>query len=107
VVRRTLCNVQRCQNTAARRDTRARHSATCTLWPARSGYASRRFALRRLRLQSLNSTAGASVRVEEALIEMYLTGVSVRRAEDITAWSSKRYLNMELLKDRQIRSGDT
>ena len=71
--------------------------------------------------------------VEEALIEMYLAVVSVRRVEDITEalwgtlvgafpdgqlalnlaaarlrhiagseWSTKRYLNMELLKDQQM-----
>ena len=38
--------------------------------------------------------------VEEALIEMYLTGVSVRRVEDITEapWGSKKYMNMKHLE---------
>ena len=37
--------------------------------------------------------------VEEALIEMYLAGVSVRRVEDITEalWGSKKYMNMKHL----------
>lgn len=38
--------------------------------------------------------------VEEALIERYLAGVSVRRAEDITEvlWGSKKYMNMKHLE---------
>ena len=38
--------------------------------------------------------------VEEALIEMYLAGVSVRRVEDITEalWGSKKYMNMKHLE---------
>ncbi len=37
--------------------------------------------------------------MEEALIEMYLAGVSVRRVEDITEalWGSKKYMNMKHL----------
>ncbi len=39
--------------------------------------------------------------VEEALIEMYLAGVSVRRVEDITEalWGTRRYLDMDRLKE--------
>ena len=38
--------------------------------------------------------------VEEALIEMYLAGVSVRRVEDITEalWGNKKYMNMKHLE---------
>ena len=38
--------------------------------------------------------------VEEALIEMYLAGVSVRRVEDIreALWGSKKYMNMKHLE---------
>ena len=42
--------------------------------------------------------------VEEALIEMYLAGVSVRRVEDITEalWGTKRYLNMDHLLQMEL-----
>ena len=57
--------------------------------------------------------------VEEALIEMYLAGVSVRRVEDITEalWGSKvsastiselnkkAYVNMEAWRNRPLQSG--
>ena len=38
--------------------------------------------------------------VEEALIEMYLAGVSVRRVENITEalWGNKKYMNMKRLE---------
>ena len=38
--------------------------------------------------------------MEEALIEMYLAGVSVRWVEDITEalWGSKKYMNMKHLE---------
>ena len=38
--------------------------------------------------------------VEEALIEMYLADVSVRRVENITEalWGSKKYMNMKHLE---------
>ena len=38
--------------------------------------------------------------VEEALIEMHLAGVSVRRVKDITEalWGSKKYMNMKHLE---------
>jgi hypothetical protein len=40
--------------------------------------------------RSLNAIGDARVRLEEALIEMYLAGVSVRRVEDIaeTLWGT-------------------
>jgi len=36
--------------------------------------------------------------VEEALIEMYLAGVSVRRVEDMieALWGNKKYINMKI-----------
>ncbi len=39
--------------------------------------------------------------VEEALVEMYLAGVSVRRVEDITEalWGTQRYLDMNRLAE--------
>ena len=37
-----------------------------------------------MKLSLLNATAAGNLSVEEALIEMYLAGVSVRRVEDIT-----------------------
>lgn len=42
--------------------------------------------------------------VEEALIEMYLAGVSVRRVEDITEalWGTRCYMNMDLLFKGEI-----
>ena len=42
--------------------------------------------------------------VEEALIEMYLAGISVRRVEDITEalWGTNRYLNMDHLFQMEL-----
>ena len=47
-----------------------------------------------LRLPSLSGTVVVKATWEEALIEMYLTSVSVRRVEGITEalWGSKKYM---------------
>jgi putative transposase len=80
-----LCNAQRYERTAARRDTRA-------------GYYERQLQTKagevelrvpKLRQQTFETAIIERYRrressVEEALIEMYLAGVSVRRVEDIT-----------------------
>ena len=80
-----LCNAQRYERSAARRDTRA-------------GYYERnlhtkagevRLKVPKLRQQTFETAIIERYRrressVEEALIEMYLAGVSVRRVEDIT-----------------------
>ena len=44
--------------------------------------------------------------VEEALIEIYLAGVSVRRVEDITEalWGSKKYMNMKHLEAMEMET---
>ena len=44
-----------------------------------------------MKLPLLNATDAGNLLVEEALIEMYLAGVSVRRVEDITEalWGTK------------------
>src|SRR5262249_20182239 len=73
-----LCNAQRYERSAARRD-------------ARAGHYERGLRLRvpKLRRQTFETAVIERYRrressVEEALIEMYLAGVSVRRIEDIT-----------------------
>jgi len=78
------CNAGRYERTEARRDTRA--GAIHVNWtpaPARSPCAHPRCVSRPSRPRSSSAMGGASS-VEEALIEMYLAGVSVRRVEDIT-----------------------
>jgi len=88
----TLCNASRYERTEARRDTRA-------------GYYQRnlhtkagevRLKVPKLRQQKFETAIIERYRrressVEEALIEMYLAGVSVRRVEDITEalWGTK------------------
>ena len=39
--------------------------------------------------------------IEEAIVQMYLAGVSGRRVEDITAalWGAHKYMNMQLLNE--------
>ena len=69
-----LCNAQRYERSAARRDTRA-------------GHYERRLKVPKLRQQTFEAAIIERYRrressVEEALIEMYLAGVSVRRVED-------------------------
>jgi putative transposase len=80
-----LCNAQRYERSAARRDTRAGHYERNL--QTKAGEV--RLKVPKLRHQTFETAIIERYRrressVEEALIEMYLAGVSVRRVEDIT-----------------------
>jgi transposase-like protein len=80
-----LCNAQRYERTEARRDTRAGHYERSL--ETKAGEV--RLKVPKLRRQTFETAIIERYRrreasVEEALIEMYLAGVSVRRVEDIT-----------------------
>ena len=80
-----LCNAQRYERSAARRDTRAGHYERGL--QTKAGEV--RLRVPKLRRQAFETAIIERYRrressVEEALIEMYLAGVSVRRVEDIT-----------------------
>ena len=80
-----LCNAQRYERSAARRDTRAGHYERGL--QTKAGEV--RLRVPKLRQQTFETAIIERYRrressVEEALIEMYLAGVSVRRIEDIT-----------------------
>ena len=80
-----LCNAQRYERSEARRDTRAGHYERGL--QTKAGEV--RLRVPKLRQQTFETAIIARYRrressVEEALIEMYLAGVSVRRVEDIT-----------------------
>src|SRR6476619_4564855 len=80
-----LCNAQRYERTEARRDTRAGHYERKL--QTKAGEV--RLKVPKLRNQAFETAIIERYRrresaVEEALIEMYLAGVSVRRVEDIT-----------------------
>ena len=80
-----LCNAQRYERTEARRDTRAGHYERNL--ETKAGEVTLRMP--KLRQQTFETAIIERYRrreasVEEALIEMYLAGVSVRRVEDIT-----------------------
>ena len=80
-----LCNAQRYERTEARRDTRAGHYERGL--ETKAGEVTLRVP--KLRRQTFETAIIERYRrreasVEEALIEMYLAGVSVRRVEDIT-----------------------
>jgi putative transposase len=80
-----LCNAQRYERSAARRDTRAGHYERNL--QTKAGEV--RLRVPKLRQQTFETAIIERYRrressVEEALIEMYLAGVSVRRVEDIT-----------------------
>jgi transposase-like protein len=82
---RSLCNAQRYERSEARRDTRAGHYERKL--PTKAGEVKLRIP--KLRTQTFETAIIERYRrressVEEALIEMYLAGVSVRRVEDIT-----------------------
>src|SRR5262245_47317223 len=87
-----LCNAQRYERSAARRDTRAGHYARGLQTKGRAGrqgVPALRRRVPKLRRQTFETAIIERYRrressVEEALIEMYLAGVSVRRVEDIT-----------------------
>src|SRR5215472_10928542 len=80
-----LCNAQRYERSEARRDTRAGHYERKL--QTKAGEVKLRIP--KLRTQTFETAIIERYRrressVEEALIEMYLAGVSVRRVEDIT-----------------------
>jgi putative transposase len=80
-----LCNAQRYERTEVRRDTRAGHYERKL--QTKAGEV--RLKVPKLRAQTFETAIIERYRrressVEEALIEMYLAGVSVRRVEDIT-----------------------
>lgn len=80
-----LCNAQRYERTEARRDTRAGHYERRL--ETKAGEVT--LKVPKLRRQTFETAIIERYRrreasVEEALIEMYLAGVSVRRVEDIT-----------------------
>ena len=80
-----LCNAQRYERTEARRDTRAGHYERNL--ETKAGEVT--LKVPKLRRQTFETAIIERYRrreasVEEALIEMYLAGVSVRRVEDIT-----------------------
>jgi transposase-like protein len=80
-----LCNAQRYERTQARRDTRAGHYERSL--ETKAGEVT--LKVPKLRRQTFETAIIERYRrreasVEEALIEMYLAGVSVRRVEDIT-----------------------
>jgi len=80
-----LCNAQRYERSEARRDTRAGHYERGL--QTKAGEV--RLRVPKLRRQTFETAIIERYRrressVEEALIEMYLAGVSVRRVEDIT-----------------------
>jgi putative transposase len=80
-----LCNAERYERTEARRDTRAGHYERNL--ETKAGEV--RLKVPKLRRQTFETAIIERYRrreasVEEALIEMYLAGVSVRRVEDIT-----------------------
>lgn len=87
-----LCNAEKYERTEARQDTRAGHYQRKL--QTRAGEVS--LNMPKLRRQTFETAIIERYRrressVEEALIEMYLAGVSVRRIEDITEalWGSK------------------
>jgi hypothetical protein len=80
-----LCNAERYERTEARRDTRAGHYERNL--ETKAGEVT--LKVPKLRRQTFETAIIERYRrreasVEEALIEMYLAGVSVRRVEDIT-----------------------
>src|SRR4029077_19471421 len=77
-----LCNAQRYERSEARRDTRAGHYERNL--QTKAGEV--RLKIPKLRQRTFETAIieRCESSVEEALIEMYLAGVSVRRVEDIT-----------------------
>lgn len=87
-----LCQARRYERTAARQDTRAGHYARKL--QTRAGEVTLQVPkLRQLTFETaiIERYQRREASVEEALIEMYLAGVSVRRVEDITEalWGTK------------------
>ena len=87
-----LCNAERYEHTGARKDTRAGHYDRKL--HTKAGEVTLRVPkLRKLPFETaiIERYRRRESSVEEALIEMYLAGVSVRRVEDITEalWGTK------------------
>jgi transposase-like protein len=112
-----LCNAERYEHTDARKDTRAGHYER-TL-QTRAGEVNLKVPkLRTIPFETaiIERYRRRECSVEEALIEMYLAGVSVRRVEDITEalWGTKvsagtvsdlnkkAYANIEIWRNRPI-----
>ena len=100
-----LCNAQRYERSAARRDTRAGHYERGL--QTKAGEV--RLRVPKLRQQAFETAIIERYRrressVEEALIEMYLAGVSVRRVEDITEalWGTRVPANVPALAPPQL-----
>src|SRR3974377_2237543 len=112
-----LCRAERYERTEARKDTRAGH------YERKLGTKAGEVTLRVPKLRSLPFETAIIERyrrreesVEEALVEMYLAGVSVRRVEDITEalWGTrvssgtvsrlnqKIYRHIEAWRNREI-----
>jgi len=87
-----LCNARRYERTEGRRDTRAGHYPR-KLWTKAGEVEIKVPKLRTLTFETaiIERYRRRESSVEEALIEMYLAGVSVRRVEDITEalWGAK------------------
>jgi transposase-like protein len=86
-----MCNAQRYERTEVRRDGRAGHYERKL--HTKAGEV--RLKVPKLRRQTFETAIierykRRETSVEEALIEMYLAGVSVRRVEDITEASCRR-----------------
>ena len=112
-----LCHAERYEHTEARTDTRAGHYERKLL--TRSGEVTLQVPkLRKMTFETaiIERYRRRECSVEEALIEMYLAGVSVRRVEDITEalWGTKvsagtvselnkkAYVNIEKWRNRPI-----
>lgn len=112
-----ICNAQRYEHTSERKDTRAGHYER-KIHTTAGEINVKMPKLRKLPFESavIERYKRREISVEEALIEMYLAGVSVRRIEDITEalWGSrvsagtisnlnqKAYDNIELWRNRPI-----
>jgi len=115
-----LCNAEKYQRNEARTDTRAGHYERNLQTQAREV----RLKVPKLRRQTFETAIierykRREASVEEALIEMYLAGVSVRRVEDITEalWGTKvspgtisnlnkkLYAKIELWRNQAIEDG--
>lgn len=80
-----LCNAQRYERTEARRDTRAGHyERSIEIKPGEVTLKVPKLRHRAFETAIIERYRRREASVEEALIEMHLAGVSVRRVEDIT-----------------------
>jgi transposase-like protein len=107
-----LCNAQRYERSEARRDTRAGHYERKLQTEAGEV----KLRIPKLRTQTFETAIIERYRrressVEEALIEVYLAGVSVRRVEDITDRAGRsqtlcsRLLRRPCVRDARWRGG--